>query len=45
MLGDDIVINNDNVAKKYKKLMDALGVKISSNKTHISSKYYEFAKR
>jgi hypothetical protein len=45
ILGDDIVIKNDNVAHYYKKVMEKLGVKLSPAKTHVSSNTYEFAKR
>ncbi|CEZ26297.1 RNA dependent RNA polymerase [Botrytis cinerea mitovirus 2] len=45
LLGDDIVINNDKVARKYIKIMTKLGVDISINKTHVSKNTYEFAKR
>jgi len=45
ILGDDIVINNDKVARKYIALMAKLGVDISLQKTHVSFNTYEFAKR
>ncbi|QPK91778.1 RdRP [Fusarium verticillioides mitovirus 1] len=45
ILGDDIVIKNDKVAKTYKKVIKALGVELSESKTHVSSNTYEFAKR
>jgi hypothetical protein len=45
ILGDDIVINHDRVARKYIKIMNNLGVDISLNKTHVSKNTYEFAKR
>jgi hypothetical protein len=45
LLGDDIVINNDDAAQKYDELMVALGVDISKPKTHTSKNFYEFAKR
>jgi hypothetical protein len=45
ILGDDIVINHDKVARKYIKIMNNLGVDISLNKTHVSKNTYEFAKR
>jgi hypothetical protein len=45
ILGDDIVIKNDKVAKTYINVMNSLGVDISLNKTHVSSDTYEFAKR
>lgn len=45
ILGDDIVIKNDEVAKKYMKWMAHLGVELSPSKTHVSKDTYEFAKR
>lgn len=45
VLGDDVVINNDKVAKKYIRIMTKLGVEISMQKTHVSYNTYEFAKR
>jgi hypothetical protein len=45
ILGDDIVINHDGVAKRYTKLMNKLGVEVSASKTHVSKDTYEFAKR
>jgi hypothetical protein len=45
ILGDDIVIKDDQVALMYKKLMAKLGVELSENKTHVSETHYEFAKR
>jgi hypothetical protein len=45
ILGDDIVIKNDAVAKKYIEIINGLGVNISLHKTHISNNTYEFAKR
>lgn len=45
LLGDDIVIKDDAVAKKYITIMHKLGVSISESKTHVSSDTYEFAKR
>jgi hypothetical protein len=45
LLGDDIVINNDKVARKYISIMTKLGVDISLQKTHVSKNTYEFAKR
>jgi len=45
VLGDDIVINDDNVASEYLKLMELLGVSINLTKTIISSDMVEFAKR
>jgi hypothetical protein len=45
LLGDDIVIGGDLLAKTYKELIGALGVGISEHKTHVSINTYEFAKR
>jgi len=45
ILGDDIVIKNDKVAKRYIDVISLLGVEVSLNKTHVSKDTYEFAKR
>jgi hypothetical protein len=45
VLGDDVVINNNRVAKLYQKYLAKLGVDCSEAKTHISNNRYEFAKR
>ncbi|AEX91878.1 RNA-dependent RNA polymerases [Sclerotinia sclerotiorum mitovirus 1] len=45
LLGDDIVINHDKVARRYISIMNKLGVDISVAKTHVSKNTYEFAKR
>jgi len=45
LLGDDIVIKNDNVAQRYIKVITSMGVEVSLNKTHVSKDTYEFAKR
>jgi len=45
LLGDDIVINDDHVAKEYINLMDSLGVQINMSKSVISNDLAEFAKR
>lgn len=45
ILGDDIVIKNDKVAKKYIEIIKGLGVELSLQKTHVSTNTYEFAKR
>nr|UYL95350.1 MAG: RNA-dependent RNA polymerase [Baoshan Mitov tick virus 1] len=45
ILGDDIVIKHDKIAKRYIKVIEKLGVDISLSKTHVSKDTYEFAKR
>jgi len=45
LLGDDIVIYDDNVAREYQEIIRKLGVDISTTKSHISKDTYEFAKR
>jgi hypothetical protein len=45
MLGDDIVIKDNAIAKRYKSVLKALGVETSEAKTHVSKDTYEFAKR
>jgi len=45
VLGDDVVIKNDQVASMYKSVMYKLGVDLSDTKTHVSASWYEFAKR
>jgi hypothetical protein len=45
LLGDDIVISDNNLAKYYKRIISNLGVDISIPKTHVSLDTYEFAKR
>lgn len=45
MLGDDIVIYDDDVALAYKELVSLLGVHVSEAKTHCSKEFFEFAKR
>jgi hypothetical protein len=45
LLGDDIVIKNNKIARRYKSLMNKLGVEISEAKSHVSKDTYEFAKR
>jgi hypothetical protein len=45
VLGDDVVINNNRVARLYQKYLAKLGVDCSEAKTHISNNRYEFAKR
>lgn len=45
LLGDDIVLTNDAVAREYRQLLDSIGVGISESKSHVSPDTYEFAKR
>jgi hypothetical protein len=45
ILGDDIVIANDDVASNYLKLMETLGVSINLSKSVISKDIAEFAKK
>jgi hypothetical protein len=45
LLGDDIVIANEAVAKEYLAIMAGLGVEVSEVKTFVSNDMYEFAKR
>lgn len=45
LLGDDIVIKHDKLAKKYMEVMSLLGVEFSLQKSHISPNMFEFAKR
>lgn len=45
ILGDDIVIKDNTIARSYIKFMTKLGVDISQQKTHVSKDTYEFAKR
>lgn len=45
MLGDDIVIADDLVAKHYKELLSEWDIPYSSMKTHTSKHGYEFAKQ
>lgn len=45
LLGDDIVIKDNRIARRYIKVMTMLGVDISMHKTHRSNNSYEFAKR
>lgn len=44
VLGDDIVILHDEVAKMYLSIMQHLGVSINFNKSIVSSEFAEFAK-
>lgn len=45
LLGDDIVIANDKVAKEYISLLNEWGVDVSLQKTHTSKYGFEFAKQ
>lgn len=45
LLGDDIVICCSSIAESYKNVMTELDVKISEQKTHVSTDICEFAKR
>lgn len=45
LLGDDIVIANDEVARHYQEILKTLDIPISETKTHRSKELYEFAKR
>jgi hypothetical protein len=45
LLGDDIVIANDIVAKEYMKILEEWGVGVSLQKTHKSLNGFEFAKQ
>jgi hypothetical protein len=45
MLGDDIVIAGEPLARKYRSIISALGVEISDPKSFESCDFYEFAKK
>lgn len=45
ILGDDLVIKNDAVAREYKILLSTLQMPYSEAKTHTSKTTFEFAKR
>jgi hypothetical protein len=45
LLGDDLVIGDDLVAREYKRLLLQLGMDYSPEKTHVSTDTFEFAKR
>jgi hypothetical protein len=45
LLGDDVVIHDEEVALLYQKLMESLGVRINSSKSIVSKDAMEFAKR
>jgi len=45
VLGDDIIICDDNVAPAYLSIMETLGVSINLSKSVVSNDIAEFAKR
>lgn len=45
LLGDDIVIRDDNVAIAYQEFLASIGVEISKSKSMVSKDTFEFAKR
>jgi hypothetical protein len=45
VLGDDVVIGDDHLAKRYREVMEHLGVEVSPAKTWVSPHALEFAKR
>jgi len=45
LLGDDIVIANDSLAREYKKILAEWDIEIQYSKTHISPHGFEFAKQ
>jgi hypothetical protein len=45
LLGDDIVIADDEVAKEYKELLTEWDIPFSEEKSHSSTRFYEFAKQ
>lgn len=45
LLGDDVAIGDDRLAKKYREVMAVLGVEVSVAKTWKSPLFLEFAKR
>jgi len=45
LLGDDIVIANNTLARNYKKLLTEWGVEIQHSKSHVSPNGFEFAKQ
>jgi hypothetical protein len=45
LLGDDLVIGNDRVAKAYLEILDEWGIDFSPSKTHVSEYGFEFAKQ
>jgi hypothetical protein len=45
LLGDDVLIGDHDVGKRYMEMVRSLGIEVSELKTHISSTTCEFAKR
>nr|QCF24462.1 RNA-dependent RNA polymerase [Entomophthora muscae mitovirus 3] len=45
IIGDDVVIADDDVADRYVEVIKALGVDISPSKSHVSKDTFEIAKR
>jgi len=45
LLGDDVVLGDEEVVKHYLLILSRLGVETSPHKTHTSKHMYEFAKR
>lgn len=45
ILGDDVLIRHERLAKKYLEVINSLGMEVSPSKTHISTSFREFAKR
>jgi len=45
LLGDDIVISNDIVAKEYKIILTEWDIEFNESKTHDSEHGFEFAKQ
>jgi hypothetical protein len=45
LLGDDVLIGDEDVAELYLKIIQDLGIDVSKAKTHISKDICEFAKR
>jgi len=45
ILGDDVVIRDSALAKKYIECLGLLGMSYSPSKTHVSTWFFEFAKR
>jgi hypothetical protein len=45
LLGDDLVLAHDGVAREYRKLLHTLDMPFSLEKSHVSKTTFEFAKR